>query len=78
MSDKVNFRRGLESELPSQGEIEAGSFYVVTDKKRFLYGENKDNLIEFGAMPFEVGPDEPDNKRVFWIHTNPKEGGLKF
>lgn len=78
MSDKVNFRRGLESDLPSQGEIEAGSFYVVTDKKRFLYGENKDNLIEFGAMPFHIDSEPPDDKRIFWIDTTPEIGGLKY
>lgn len=77
-NNKVVFRRGEESELPAQGSIQPGAFYVVTDKKRFLYGQDENNFIEFGSMPFEFGPDEPDDKRVFWIDTTPYTGGLRY
>lgn len=78
MADKVVFRRGEESGLPAQGSIQPGSFYILTDTERLLYGKDQDNLIEFGAMPFEVGGKPPKNQRILWINTTPEIGGLMF
>jgi hypothetical protein len=72
--DKVEFRQGNSNELPKGS---SGTFYFTMDKDELYFSKYDGNLTYIGS-PFHVGDKEPSNTHLLWIHTNSKQGGLKY
>ena len=46
--EKVSFKRGLQENLPADGNASIGAFYLTTDTNKLYIGDNNKNLKTLG------------------------------